>query len=58
MLDFFAGSGTTGVAAHELGREFILVDNNLQAMEVMAERFSGVDDIEWVGYDPTRKRRH
>jgi len=28
VLDFFAGSGTTGMAAHALGRRFILVDNN------------------------------
>jgi site-specific DNA-methyltransferase (adenine-specific) len=52
VLDFFAGSGTTGAACRELGRAFILVDNNPQAMEVMAERFKGFTDIEWVGYDP------
>ncbi|MGB9593574.1 MAG: DNA-methyltransferase, partial [Anaerolineae bacterium] len=39
VLDFFAGSGTTGMAALEKGRRFILVDNNLEAMEVMARRF-------------------
>jgi site-specific DNA-methyltransferase (adenine-specific) len=43
VLDFFAGSGTTGVAAHELGRRFILVDDNPQAMEVMRGRLAGVD---------------
>ncbi|HBF41103.1 MAG TPA: site-specific DNA-methyltransferase, partial [Anaerolineaceae bacterium] len=31
VLDFFAGSGTTGIVCHQLGRNFILVDNNLQA---------------------------
>jgi len=52
VLDFFAGSGTTGAACLELGRRFILVDNNPQAMEVMAERFKNVPDIQWVGFSP------
>jgi DNA modification methylase len=43
VLDFFAGSGTTGLAAHELGRRFILVDNNPQALQVMQRRLAGVD---------------
>ena len=53
ILDFFAGSGTTGAAALELGRRFILVDNSLEALAVMAHRFEGVAGIEWVGFDPT-----
>lgn len=53
VLDFFAGSGTTGAACLALDRAFILVDNNLQAMEVMAQRFAGVTNIEWVGWQPT-----
>ncbi len=52
VLDFFAGSGTTGAACIELGRKFILVDDNPQAMETMARRFSGVAGIEWAGYEP------
>lgn len=52
VLDFFAGSGTTGTACLELGRRFILVDNNPQAMEVMAERFRDCPEIEWIGYTP------
>lgn len=52
VLDFFAGSGTTGEACLELGRNFILVDDNPQAMKVMAKRFKVVKDIEWIGYDP------
>ncbi len=51
VLDFFAGSGTTGIAALELGRRFILVDNNPEALEVMARRFDGVEGIEWYGFD-------
>lgn len=49
VLDFFAGSGTTGAACLELGRRFILVDDNPQAMDVMRKRFRLVPDIEWVG---------
>jgi len=43
VLDFFAGSGTTGAAALELGRHFLLVDNNPEAIEVMRKRFAGED---------------
>lgn len=49
VLDFFAGSGTTGIVAHELGRDFLLVDNNEQAIRVMMERFEGVEGVEFVG---------
>jgi site-specific DNA-methyltransferase (adenine-specific) len=49
VLDFFTGSGTTGAACLELGRRFILVDDNPQAIEVMRRRFAGVADIEWIG---------
>jgi site-specific DNA-methyltransferase (adenine-specific) len=52
VLDFFAGSGTTGVASLEFGRQFILVDKNTEALEVMAKRFDGVPNIEWVDFDP------
>lgn len=50
VLDFFAGSGTTGAACLELGRRFILVDNNPQALAVMAQRFCQAPDIDWHGY--------
>ena len=40
ILDFFAGSGTVGEAATMLGRSFILVDNNPEAIEVMRKRLS------------------
>ena len=52
VLDFFAGSGTTGAACLELGREFILVDDNPEALRVMAQRFRGQSEIEWVGFNP------
>lgn len=48
VLDFFAGSGTTGAAAHELGRNFILVDNNPQALEVMKKRFAKMRGVKFI----------
>jgi site-specific DNA-methyltransferase (adenine-specific) len=48
VLDFFAGSGTTGAVCLELNRQFILMDNNPQSMDVMRKRFGGVKDIKWV----------
>ena len=50
VADFFAGSGTTGVAAYEAGRSFLLVDSSAEAMAVMARRFAGVDRVELVGF--------
>ena len=47
VLDFFAGSGTTGFAAHELGRDFVLIDEHPEAIAVMRERFAGMPGIEW-----------
>jgi site-specific DNA-methyltransferase (adenine-specific) len=38
VLDFFAGSGTTGFVANELGRKFILVDQNPESIEVIKMR--------------------
>jgi site-specific DNA-methyltransferase (adenine-specific) len=49
VLDFFAGSGTTGEVCLELEREFVLVDSNPEAIDVMRRRFEGKPSIEWVG---------
>lgn len=38
VLDLFAGSGTTGAVASALGREAVLVDDNPEAVRVMAAR--------------------
>jgi site-specific DNA-methyltransferase (adenine-specific) len=54
VLDFFAGSGTTGAACLELQRNFILVDNNPEAMQVLARRFFDSTEIDWVGVDPSQ----
>jgi len=45
VLDFFAGSGTTGAAALESGRRFLLVDSNPEAIEVMRRRFADRADV-------------
>ncbi len=51
VMDFFAGSGTTGAVCLELERSFILVDNNPQALSVMHERFQGELGIEWINHE-------
>jgi site-specific DNA-methyltransferase (adenine-specific) len=53
VLDFFAGSGTTGASCLELGRKFILIDINEQSLHVMNKRFANVSGIEWDNFDPT-----
>ncbi len=50
VLDFFAGSGTVGESCLRQERQFILIDNNPQALEVMSRRFSGIDNIEWINW--------
>ena len=45
VLDFFAGSGTLGEAAHREGRDFILIDNNREAIEVMSNRLAGYGTV-------------
>jgi site-specific DNA-methyltransferase (adenine-specific) len=52
VMDFFAGSGTVGESCYKLGRNFILIDNNLASMEVMAKRFSKYENIDWINYSP------
>lgn len=42
VLDFFAGSGTTGAVAKKLGRSFILVDENPEAFDVMRKRLDAI----------------
>ena len=52
VLDFFAGSGTTGESCLALGRRFILIDNNSQAKEVMQKRFDPYqDEVEFIDYN-------
>ncbi len=48
VLDFFAGSGTTGEAAARLGRRFTLMDNSADAVAVMERRLA------WTGCEVRR----
>ena len=43
VLDFFCGSGTTGAVAKRLGRRFLLVDDNPEAIDIAARRLIGVE---------------
>ncbi|HTQ04154.1 MAG TPA: site-specific DNA-methyltransferase [Polyangiaceae bacterium] len=58
VLDFFAGSGTTGEAAARHGRGFVLVDQSRAAANVMAARLAGYEP-KLVGFErePTRATR-
>jgi site-specific DNA-methyltransferase (adenine-specific) len=44
-LDFFAGSGTLGAVAAQLGRHYVLIDSNPQAVEIMRARLGGAQDV-------------
>jgi len=45
VLDFFAGSGTTGAVAAALDRRFVLVDSNPDAIAVMRARFARMPGV-------------
>ena len=47
VADFFAGSGTTGIAAQESGRAFLLVDDSLEAAAVMQRRFAAIPGVSY-----------
>ena len=40
ILDFFAGSGTTGLAAARNQRKFLMIDQSLEACNLMTERLA------------------
>ena len=42
VVDFFAGSGTTGEAAIKNGRDYILIDKNPEAVRVMKQRIGSL----------------
>lgn len=50
LCDFFGGSGTLGEAAHVLGRDCILIDQNPEAIKVMKKRFQNFN-TEWICCD-------
>lgn len=48
VLDPFAGSGTAGAAAAELGRRFLLIDDSADAIAVMRRRFAALPGVDWT----------
>lgn len=54
VLDFFAGSGTTGAVASKLGRSFVTVDQNPESIDVIRKRYSALEEqnISFVSLDP------
>ncbi len=50
VLDFFAGSGTTGAAAEALGRRFVLVEQNGEAVGVMRRRLPRATYLDQDGH--------
>ena len=50
VMDFFAGSGTTGAVAGKLGRNFVMVDQNPESIEVMTARYAkaGLGNVRFV----------
>ena len=50
VIDFFAGSGTLGEAAARLGRDFIMIDDNPDAIRVMSKRLAPYG-VEFDGCD-------
>jgi site-specific DNA-methyltransferase (adenine-specific) len=54
ILDNTAGSGTTGLAAKNLNRKFILMEKELKWIEVIRKR---IPDIEYIGYEKVLKNR-
>jgi site-specific DNA-methyltransferase (adenine-specific) len=52
VADYFAGSGTTGLAAWEAARPFVLVDENPRALGVMARRFAAIGGVTFEGFSP------
>jgi len=57
VLDFFAGSGTVGESCLKLNRNFILIDSNKEALNVMAQRFSAEENIKWINFKPTPQQK-
>ena len=54
VLDFFAGSGTTGEAAVSNGRSAVLIDSNEEAVRVMAKRLAFAKP-RFHGYTPSHE---
>lgn len=54
ILDPFAGSGSTGIAGYELGRNVVLIDNNTKYIETMKKR---LDNYSPIFHPPVQKKK-
>jgi site-specific DNA-methyltransferase (adenine-specific) len=52
VADFFAGSGTTGIAALDAHRQVLLVDNSPEAIDVIRARFKDRQDVSYEELAP------
>jgi site-specific DNA-methyltransferase (adenine-specific) len=55
VMDFFAGSGTTAAVAHKLGRKFLTIDQNPEAIDVIKKRIGEIDlngVVEYLSFKP------
>lgn len=59
VLDPFAGSGTVGRAASELGRRFVLFDNSPEYTDIIREEIvtwenANIDNVMWINCEPAQ----
>ncbi len=59
VLDPFAGSGTVGRAASELGRRFVLFDNSPEYIDIIREEIVtwgsvNTDNVMWINCEPAQ----
>jgi len=46
VLDMFGGAGTTGIVAHELGRDAVIIDLNGEYCQMSVDRANGTTPVE------------
>jgi site-specific DNA-methyltransferase (adenine-specific) len=49
VLDFFSGSGTTAAVAAKLGRHYVAVDENPEALAIMKKRLKPLSPTKFIG---------
>jgi len=67
VLDMFAGSGTVGLVAQKLGRDFILIDNSMEYCKLSASRLKkelppslfekSISNIEIITYEKLKSEK-
>lgn len=49
VLDFFSGSGTTAAVAAKLGRHYVAIDQNPEALAIMKKRLRDLGPTKFIG---------